>query len=112
MCWFSELVVVVGPGGSSLPWSWSWRHCGIWTFGHIWVRQRDRRNQDIGIQACAAGEGMGPVSTDARKRAWARQARLLVLPVGLGSFYLVPLSTLKILDCQAVPVGAKRELEV
>lgn len=98
--------------GVSLPWSWSWRHWGIWTLDHTWVRQRDRRNQDIGIQACAAREGMGPGSTDARKGAWAQQARLLMLPVGLGSFNLVPLSTLKILDRRAVSVGAKRELEV
>lgn len=55
---------------------------------------------------------MGPGSTDARKGVWAWQARLLVLPVGLGSFYLAPLSTLKILGRQAVPVVAKRELEV
>lgn len=55
---------------------------------------------------------MGPGSTDARKGAWVWQARFLMLPVGLGSFHLLPLSTLKILDHCAVPVGAKRELEV
>lgn len=76
------------------------------------MTQRNRRNQDIGIQACAAREVMGPGSTDARKGAWVWQARFLMLPVGLGSFHLLPLSTLKILDHCAVPVGAKRELEV
>lgn len=94
--------------GSDFPWSYSWRHWGIWTFVHTWVRQRERRKRDVGIQACAGGEGTGPGSPDASKGGWACQARLLLLPVALDSFYLVPLNTLKMLDCQALLVGAKR----
>lgn len=59
---------------------------------------------------CAAGEGMGLGSTDGRKDAWAQGDRLLVLPVSLDPFYLT--LTTQYTDCLAVPVGAKRELEV
>lgn len=60
---------------------------------------------------CAAGKGMGLGSTNGRKGAWAQEARLLVLPVSQDPHYLTLIST-QYTDYLAVPVGAKRELEV
>lgn len=79
------------------------------TFGHTWVRQRDRRNQGVGAQFMCSWGRYGSRLTHGRKGTWAQEARLLVLPVSLDALYLTLIST-QYTDCLAVPMGAKQEL--